>query len=68
MAKVDKKAQEMIAKRIALIKRMHTQFVQEQSMAALREEEMHYTDAPAYANKYYGSVYRETTRHDSAWD
>lgn len=28
----------------------------------------HYTDASRYANEYYGSVYRETTRFDNDWD
>jgi len=28
----------------------------------------HYTDASKYANEYYGSVYRETTRFDNDWD
>ena len=27
-----------------------------------------WTDAPQYANKYYGDVYHETTRFDNDWD
>ena len=68
MAKVSKKDKETMAKRIALIKRMRDEFVREAAMTALREEDMHYTDAAAFAHKYYGETYRETTRHDSEWD
>lgn len=28
----------------------------------------HYTDASKYADKYYGEVYRQTTKHDNEWD
>jgi ribonuclease HI len=28
----------------------------------------HWTDAPKYANQYYGEVYRETTRFDNDWE
>ena len=28
----------------------------------------HWTDAPQYANEYYGEVMRETTRFDNDWD
>ena len=28
----------------------------------------HWTDAPQYANEFYGEVMRETTRFDNDWD
>ena len=31
-------------------------------------DERHWTDAPRYADQYYGEVYRETTRFDNDWD
>lgn len=30
--------------------------------------DFHYTDASKYAEKYYGDVYRQTTRLDNEWD
>lgn len=68
MAKATKAQKVIIEKRIALIRRMRDQFVREQEFASIREEELHYTDAPQYADKYYGSVMRETTKHDNSWD
>tara|TARA_R110000796_G_scaffold12331_3_gene40874 strand:+ start:22 stop:294 length:273 start_codon:yes stop_codon:yes gene_type:complete len=28
---------------------------------------IHYSDAPQYAEKYYGDVYHATTRYDNDW-
>jgi len=42
--------------------------VKREDKSMLRKEEFHYTDAPKYANEYYGEVYRETTRFDNDWD
>lgn len=33
-----------------------------------QEDERYWTDAPRYANEYYGEVYRATTRFDNDWD
>lgn len=33
----------------------------------LRKEEFYWSDAPKYAQQYYGEVYHETTRHDNEW-
>ena len=32
------------------------------------ESEIYWTDSEAYANKYYGDVYHQTTRYDNDWD
>lgn len=34
----------------------------------LRNDDFYYTDAPKYAEKYYGETFRETTRFDNDWD
>lgn len=34
----------------------------------LRNEDFYYTDAPKYANEYYGETFRATTRFDNDWD
>jgi len=61
----------------AELKKSHEKFMAKQKRQArikredrsmLREEEFHYTDAPRYANEYYGDVYRATTRFDNDWD
>jgi hypothetical protein len=41
--------------------------VKREDKSMLREEEFHYTDAPKYAQQYYGETYYETTRHDNDW-
>jgi len=59
------------------LKKAHAQFMKKQGMqrrskeierSPLRNEDFYYTDAPKYAEKYYGEVYRETTRFDNDWD
>ena len=37
---------------------------------SLTEEEFSYSreDASRYAEKYYGDIYRQTTRYDNDWD
>ena len=42
--------------------------IKREDKSMLRKEEFHYTDAPKYAEKYYGEVFRETTRLDNDWD
>ena len=34
----------------------------------LRNEDFYYTDAPKYAEQYYGETYRATTGLDNDWD
>jgi hypothetical protein len=34
----------------------------------LNENHNEWTDAPQYAEKYYGQVYRDTTRYDNEWN
>ena len=69
MTKAQTKAQqEIITKRIALIRRMRDYYVRQDEMGALAAADMHYTDAPQYAAKHYGETFRETTRHDNDWN
>lgn len=42
--------------------------VKREDKSMLRKEEFHWTDAPKYAEKYYGETFRETTRFDNDWD
>ena len=37
-------------------------------MEKLNENYNYWTDAPQYAEKYYGEVYRDTTRYDNEWN
>ena len=37
-------------------------------MEKLNENYNYWTDAPQYAEKYYGQVYRDTTRFDNEWN
>ena len=37
-------------------------------LAKLDENHNQWTDAPQYAEKHYGQVYRDTTRHDNDWN
>jgi hypothetical protein len=61
----------------AELKKQHEAFMTKQSKqrvarrtetSALRNEDFYYTDAPKYAEKYYGETFRETTRFDNDWD
>ena len=65
------------AERLAMIKEAAKKFQSSQTRQArfVREEkvkvdkdERYWTDASAYANQYYGDVYRATTRFDNGWD
>jgi galactokinase len=65
------------AERMAMIRQAAKKFQASQTKQAgfrrkekeqLREDERYWTDAPKYAQKYYGEVYRETTRFDNDWD
>ena len=42
--------------------------VKREDKSMLRKEEFYWSDAPKYAEKYYGETYRETTRFDNDWD
>ena len=62
---------------VAELKQQHNDFMKKQTkqrkarrteLSPLRKEDFYYTDAPKYAEKYYGEVYRETTRFDNDWD
>ena len=61
----------------AELKKEHEKFMAKQKRQAkarrtenspLRNEDFYYTDAPKYAEKYYGETFRETTRFDNDWD
>lgn len=61
----------------AELKKEHDKFMKKQARqraarnterSPLRNEDFYYTDAPKYAEKYYGETYRETTRFDNDWD
>lgn len=61
----------------AELKKQHETFMKKQKrqrnsrtteLSPLRNEDFYYTDAPKYAEKYYGETYRETTRFDNDWD
>lgn len=41
--------------------------VKREDKSMLRKEEFYWSDAPKYAQQYYGEVYHETTRHDTDW-
>jgi hypothetical protein len=65
------------ADRMALIRQAAKNFQAKQTKQAafvrkenehLNEDERYWTDASKYAEKYYGEVYRETTRFDNDWD
>jgi hypothetical protein len=65
------------AERMAMIRQAAKKFQESQTKQAgfhrkekekLSEDERYWTDAPKYAEKYYGEVYRETTRFDNDWD
>ena len=65
------------AERMAMIRAAAKKFQAKQTKAAcfareekknVREDERYWTDAPRYAEQYYGDVYRETTRFDNDWD
>lgn len=47
-------------KRQARVKRQQKQMAE--------TNELYWTDGPKYAEKYYGDVYRQTTRYDNDWD
>ena len=62
---------------VEALKAEHSKFMKKQARQAkvkredksmLRTEEFHWTDAPKYAEKYYGETFRETTRFDNDWD
>lgn len=62
---------------VAELKQQHNSFMKKQTkqrkarrteLSPLRNEDFYYKDAPKYAEKYYGEVYRETTRFDNDWD
>jgi hypothetical protein len=70
-------ATQTTAERMALIRAAAQKFQQSKTREArfVREEkvqetsdERYWTDAPRYADQYYGEVYRETTRFDNDWD
>jgi hypothetical protein len=59
------------------LKKQHAEFMAKQGkqrvarqveQSPLRNEDFYYTDAPKYANEYYGEVYRATTKFDNDWD
>jgi len=61
----------------AELKKEHAKFMKKQARqraarnterSPLRNEDFYYTDAPKYAETYYGETYRETTRFDNDWD
>ena len=61
----------------AELKKEHEKFMAKQNKqrvarrtenSPLRNEDFYYTDAPKYAEKYYGETFRETTRFDNDWD
>ena len=41
--------------------------VKREDKSMLRKEEFYWSDAPKYAQQYYGETYHETTRHDNDW-
>ena len=62
---------------VSELKKQHAAFMKKQAKqrvarrtenSPLRNEDFYYTDAPKYAEKYYGEVYHETTRFDNDWD
>ena len=66
---------------ISELKKQHADFMRKQKKEAgvkrrenkKQDDELelynpHYTDAPRYAEEYYGEVYRATTRYDNDWD
>ena len=66
---------------ISELKKQHADFMRKQKKQAgvkrrenkKQDDELelynpHYTDAPSYAEEYYGEVYRATTRYDNDWD
>lgn len=63
--------------RLELIRQAHKNFLAKQRRQArfereesrsVQEDERYWTDAPKYANEYYGEVYHHTTRFDNDWD
>lgn len=66
------------ADRMALIRLAHANFKAKNArqahmkrvdkMVKENADERYWTDAPQYAEKYYGETYRETTRFDNDWD
>lgn len=61
---------------VAELKKQHADFMKKQGAAArfrrvensqLRNEDFYYTDAPKYAEQYYGETYRATTQYDNDW-
>jgi hypothetical protein len=62
---------------VAELKKQHDDFLKKQikqrkarrvETSPLRNDDFYYTDAPKYAEKYYGETFRETTRFDNDWD
>lgn len=62
---------------VAELKKEHNKFMKKQLRQAkarrtekspLRNEDFYYTDAPKYAEQYYGETYRATTGLDNEWD
>jgi len=40
----------------------------DRAIEKMNENHNQWTDAPQYAEKYYGQVYRDTTRFDNEWN
>lgn len=55
------------AKRFKAKQAMEARYKREEN-AKVDGSELYWSDAPKYAEKYYGEVYRETTRFDNDWD
>jgi hypothetical protein len=62
---------------VAELKEQHNKFMAKQNKqrnarrtenSPLRNEDFYYTDAPKYAEQYYGETYRATTGLDNDWD
>jgi hypothetical protein len=62
---------------VAELKKQHDDFLKKQikqrkarrvETSPLRNDDFYYTDAPKYAEKYYGETFRETTRFDNDWN
>ena len=60
------KIRKILAPEYAAEKRRLDKFDRE--IAKMDENYNQWTDAPKYAEKYYGDVYRDTTRFDNEWN
>lgn len=56
-----------VAKRFQAAKAREARWIREENRK-VEEDERYWTDARAYAEKYYGETFRATTRFDNDWD